>query len=180
MPSAPHRKFIPMVATLLLAVPFAAGADPDPAGAQAGEGGQVVVEEGSKVGIEYTMKLDDGQVVDTSDGREPLVYQQGAGQLLPSIEAELEGMSVGGEKQLTLTPEQGYGEIHEELYQEVPADRIPEGARHAGAQLISRDEQGHERPLRVHEVRDEVVVLDLNHPLAGQTLHFDVKVVSID
>lgn len=170
----------PVLVMLALALPFAAGADSDSPGAPSQEGNKAVVHDGSKVTIEYTLKLGDGQVVDTSEGRAPFVYQQGAGQILPALEAQLEGMSVGSEKELTLTPEEGYGPVNDKLYQPVPVDQIPEGARHVGAQLVSRDPQGHERPLRVHEVREDVIVLDLNHPLAGESLHFDVKVVSIE
>jgi FKBP-type peptidyl-prolyl cis-trans isomerase 2 len=144
------------------------------------EGNHAVIQDGSKVTIEYKLKLDDGELVDTSDGAEPFVYQHGEGQILPALEEQLTGMAAGDEKQVTLSAEQGYGPVNDELYQEVPADQIPEGAREKGAQLVSRDQEGNERPLRVHEVREEVIVLDLNHPLAGQTIHFEVKVAAID
>jgi len=139
-----------------------------------------VIQDGSNVGIEYTLKLDDGQVVDTSEGRETFVYEHGAGQILPALEEALVGLAVGSETHVTLAPEQGYGPVEQELFQAVPVDQIPEAARQKGAQLVSRDQDGNERPLSVHEVRDDAIVLDLNHPLAGQTLHFDVKVVSVD
>lgn len=144
------------------------------------EGGPKVVKDGATVGIEYTLKLDDGSVADTSEGGEPLVYEQGSGQILPALEENLAGLAVGEEKHVTLPPEQGYGPVREELYQAVPIEQVPEDAREVGTPLMARDAQGHERPLRVHEVRDDEIVLDLNHPLAGQTLVFDVKVVSID
>lgn len=139
-----------------------------------------MIQDGSKVGIEYTLKVEEGDVVDTSEGRGPLVYQQGAGQILPALEQELEGMPVGAEKQIELSPEQGYGPVSEELFHPVPVEQVPEEARHEGARLMTRDGDGGERILRVHEVRDDTVVLDLNHPLAGRTLQFEVKVVSID
>jgi FKBP-type peptidyl-prolyl cis-trans isomerase 2 len=179
----PWRIGLPVLAMLLLAAPHAADADAESAGAQSQQEQQernAVIQEGSKVTLEYTLKLGDGQVVDTSEGREPFVYQHGAGQILPALEEELAGLSAGTEKELTLAPEQGYGPVNDELFQAVPADQIPEAARHEGAQLVSRDQQGNERPLRVHEVREEEIVLDLNHPLAGESLHFDVKVVSVD
>ena len=139
-----------------------------------------MIQDGSKVGIEYTLKLDDGNVVDTSEGRETFVYQHGAGHILPALEEALAGLGVGSEKQVTLSAENGYGPIVPELFHEVPAEQIPQEAREKGAQLLSRDDQGNERPLRVHDVREDVIVLDLNHPLAGETLHFAVRVVSID
>lgn len=148
--------------------------------AGAEEEAAAVVQEGSKVGIEYTLKLDDGSVADTSEGREPLVYQQGAGQMLPGLEQKLVGLEVGDEKQVTLSPEEGYGPVQDDLYQNVPIDQIPEEARSIGSTLMAQDGQGNQRPVTVHAVEDEAVVVDLNHPLAGETLHFDVEIVSID
>jgi FKBP-type peptidyl-prolyl cis-trans isomerase SlyD len=139
-----------------------------------------VIQDGSNVTMEYKLKLDDGELVDTSDGGEPFVYRHGAGEILPALEEELTGMAVGAEKQVTLSAEQGYGAVNDELYQAVPADQLPEDAREKGAELMSRDQEGNERPLRVHEVREDEIVLDLNHPLAGQTIHFEAKIVSID
>jgi FKBP-type peptidyl-prolyl cis-trans isomerase 2 len=141
-----------------------------------------VVKDGSKVGIEYTLKLEDGSIADTSEGRAPLVYQQGAGQILPALEESLAGLAVGDDKQVSLTPEEGYGPVREELYQTVAAEQIPEDARTVGTELVAEDPQGNQRRLRVHEVREEAdeIVLDLNHPLAGKALLFDVKIVSID
>jgi FKBP-type peptidyl-prolyl cis-trans isomerase SlyD len=150
--------------------------------ASAQEGEPKVVKDGSKVGLEYTLKLQDGSVADTSDGGAPLVYQHGAGQMLPALEKSLAGLSVGDESKVTLSPEEGYGPIREDLYQTVPAEEIPADARVVGTQLVAQDQQGNKRRLRVHEVREETdeIVLDLNHPLAGRTLLFEVKVVSID
>lgn len=142
--------------------------------------GKNVIQEGSTIGLEYTLKLEDGQVVDTNVGGEALVIEQGAGRILPAVDAALVGLEVGSEKQLTLPPEEGYGPVQKELFQTVPIEDVPENAREAGTALLARDEQGNERPLRVHEVQDETIVLDLNHPLAGETLHFDLKVVSVE
>jgi FKBP-type peptidyl-prolyl cis-trans isomerase SlyD len=139
-----------------------------------------VIEEGSRVSIEYTLKLDDGSTADTNVGEEPLVYEQGSHQILPALERELAGMKVEEEREVTLTPEDGYGSVQPELYQEVEAEVIPEDAREKGARLVSEDPNGNRRIVRVHEVKGDRVVLDLNHPLAGQTLHFDVKVLGIE
>jgi FKBP-type peptidyl-prolyl cis-trans isomerase SlyD len=142
--------------------------------------GKNVIQEGSTIGIEYTLKLDDGQVVDTNVGGDALVFEQGSGNILPAVDAAVVGMEVGAEKQLTIEPEQAYGPVQQELFQTVPLDEVPESAREVGTPLLARDAQGNERPLRVHEVREETIVLDLNHPLAGETLHFDIKVVSVE
>lgn len=139
-----------------------------------------MVKDGSKVGIEYTLKLDDGSIADTSEGSAPLVYQQGAGQMLPALEQSLAGLAVGDEKKVTLSPEQGYGPIQEELYQSVGIEEIPDDARTVGTLLVAQDARGNQRRVQVREVRDEEIVLDLNHPLAGKTLFFEVKIVSID
>jgi FKBP-type peptidyl-prolyl cis-trans isomerase 2 len=140
----------------------------------------IVIKDGVSVSIEYTLKLDDGSVVDTNVGQQPLAYQQGESQILPALEGELAGLGVGDEKKVTLSPEQGYGPVDPEAYQEVPLEVIPEDAREVGTQLVSTDGAGNRRVVRVHEVREQEVVLNLNHPLAGETLHFDIRVIGVD
>lgn len=139
-----------------------------------------MIKDGASVSIEYTLKLDDGSVADSNVGQEPLAYEQGKRQILPALEDELVGLAVGDQKNVTLSPEQGYGPVNPEAYQEVPLEVIPEDAREVGTQLVSTDGAGNRRVVRVHEVREEAVVLDLNHPLAGQTLHFDIRVIGIE
>lgn len=140
----------------------------------------LVIQEGSNVSIEYTLKLDDGTVVDTNVGEAPLVYQQGKGQILPAIEDALTGLKAQDEKAIDLQPTQAYGERDPEAVRSVPLDAIPEEARHSGARLASSDPAGNRVLLTVKEVGDEEVVLDLNHPLAGEALHFEVKVVAVE
>lgn len=135
---------------------------------------------GSQVAIEYSLKTDDGNVVDENVGRDPLRFEQGKGQILPALEEELAGLSVGDEKKVTLSPEKGYGAVNPEAYHTVPAEKIPEEARKVGAMLMAQGANGQQRPMRVHEVKGDEIVMDLNHPLAGKTLHFDIKVVSVD
>jgi FKBP-type peptidyl-prolyl cis-trans isomerase SlyD len=154
--------------------------DTSSAEAREEEEGPIVVEDGRTISIEYTLKLADGTVADTSEGREPLSYEQGGQQILPALEHELAGMRVGEEKNVTVTPEEGYGLVDENLMQEVPSDQIPKEAHHEGAQLMTQDPQGNQRVVKVHEVKEETIVVDLNHPLAGETLYFDVKVVGIE
>lgn len=139
-----------------------------------------MIKDGASVSIEYTLKLDDGSVADSNVGQEPLAYEQGKRQILPALEDELVGLAVGDQKNVTLSPEQGYGPVNPEAYQEVPLEVIPEDAREVGTQLVSTDGAGNRRVVRVHEVREEAVVLDLNHPLAGQTLHYDIRVIGIE
>lgn len=140
----------------------------------------LVVAQGRKVAIEYTLTLDGGTVADTNVGAEPLVYTQGAGQVLPDLENALVGLGAGDTKQVSLTPEQGYGAVNPDFIQTVPANEIPEEARVAGMQLMAQSKSGERRPLRVREIKGEEIVLDLNHPLAGENLTFDVKIVSVE
>lgn len=138
-----------------------------------------MIEEGNQVSIEYTLTLDDGSTADTNVGEEPLTYRQGAQEILPALEEAMAGAAVGESRQVTLPPERGYGVRSPELLQEVETSLLPEGTAKEGTRLVSQDPEGNRRIVEVHEVKGETTVLDLNHPLAGETLHFDVKVVNI-
>lgn len=138
-----------------------------------------MVETGKQVSIEYTLTLEDGTKVDTNVGGEPLVFEQGAGQIVPGLEEELAGLEEGDSKKVTVGPEKAYGPVDPNAFQEVEAEKVPEDARKEGTVLLARDAQGNGRQVRVHEVKDESVVIDFNHPLAGQTLTFDVKVLDV-
>ncbi|MGH0035527.1 MAG: FKBP-type peptidyl-prolyl cis-trans isomerase [Myxococcota bacterium] len=139
-----------------------------------------MIENGNKVSVEYTLRLDDGSEADTNVGGDPLVFRQGSSEVLPAFEAQLAGMQVDETKEFTLSAAEGYGEFDPELRQEVEAEVVPEDGRHVGAQLISEDPSGNRRLIRVHEVRGDNLVLDMNHPLAGESLHFDVKILAIE
>ncbi|MFO7286407.1 MAG: peptidylprolyl isomerase [Gammaproteobacteria bacterium] len=136
-----------------------------------------MIEAGKTVAFEYTLRLDDGSVVQTNKGSEPLTYVHGENQLLPALERELEGLDVNDRKEIRLAAADAYGEVRDDAFREVPAEQIPEGARRVGAQLTA---QGYDGPIRVHEVKGDTIVLDFNHPLAGQDLTFDIRVVSIE
>lgn len=139
-----------------------------------------MIKDGSQVSIEYTLKLADGTVADTNVGGDALTYEQGADQILPGLERELAGLAAGDTKQVSLTAEDGYGEVDPALYHTVPAAEIPEGAREVGAQLMAETNTGQQRPVRVREVKGDEIVLDLNHPLAGQALDFEVKILAVE
>lgn len=136
----------------------------------------LMIEDGKQVSIMYSLTVD-GDVIDSNAGGEPLIYVQSAGQILPSLEAELAGLKVGDKKNVELAAADGYGETTEEAFMEVPIDQIPEEARTVGGQLQSPDYPG---PIRVVEVKEDVVVLDFNHPLAGKDLAFEVEIVAIE
>jgi FKBP-type peptidyl-prolyl cis-trans isomerase 2 len=141
---------------------------------------KIVIEEGRTVSIEYTLKLDDGTVADTNVGGDPLVYTQGNGQILPALEKNLEGMTTEDTRSVHLSAAEGYGEVNEELYREVPPEQIPEEAREIGQVLYGQGPNGQPFQVRVHEVREETIVLDFNHPLAGQALNFDIRIVAVE
>ncbi len=138
-----------------------------------------MIADGSTVTIEYTLMLDDGSTVDSNVGDEPLIYEQGRGDILPALEQALVGLQVDDVRRVTLPPEQGFGAVDPDAFDVVPLDAIPENARVVGAQLLAEDQEGGRRPVRVHEVRTQEIVIDLNHPLAGQTLHFEVRILAV-
>ncbi|HTL62065.1 MAG TPA: peptidylprolyl isomerase [Nitrospira sp.] len=136
------------------------------------------VSNGKKISLEYTVKLEDGQVVDTNVGGNPLMYTQGANEILRGVESAVEGMEVGEAKQAVVPPMQGYGDADPNAFAEVPKDKLPREIE-VGTQLHGKDASGREiRPI-VSAINDETVLLDFNHPLAGKTLYFDLKVVNI-
>lgn len=139
-----------------------------------------MVEAGKQVSIEYQLNLEDGTTVDTNVGSEPLVFEAGARQILPALETALSGMKVDESKNVTLSAEDGYGPVNPDAYTTVALEEIPDGARRAGAVLVAQDDSGNQRPVRVHEVREDTIVLDFNHPLAGQTLNFEVRILKIE
>jgi FKBP-type peptidyl-prolyl cis-trans isomerase SlyD len=139
-----------------------------------------VIEEGKQVSIEYTLKLDDGSTADSNVDGDPLTYEQGGGQILPALEKALAGMEVDETREVKLSPAEGYGEVNPEARQSVPLTALPEDARKEGTVLVAQDNSGNQQMVRVHQVGDESAVLDFNHPLAGQSLHFEVKVLGIE
>ena len=139
-----------------------------------------VVENGRTVSIEYTMTLEDGRSADSNVGQQPLVYQQGSSEILPALEQALVGLRVDDIKVVTLPPEQAYGVVNPDAFKTVSATLIPEESRRLGARLLSEDETGNTRMSRVHRIGAHWIILDMNHPLAGHTLRFDVKIVAIE
>ena len=149
-------------------------APPAPATTAAGP----AVEEGSTVQLEYTLSLEDGEVLDSNRGGEPLTVVQGRQDLIPGVEAALSGMRAGDAKRVTVKPEDGYGPVDPAAEIEVPKDRVPADAV-VGTQLAAQSATGEMRLVRVKEIKGDTVVLDLNHPLAGKTLLFDLKVLDV-
>lgn len=136
------------------------------------------IADGLVVSIHYTLTLDNGEEVDSSAGREPLEYIHGQQGIVPGLERELAGCHVGQKLEVKVTPEDGYGPRVAEARQDVPIDQMPEGVQ-PGMQLQAEAPTGEVMIVHVAEVTAEKVVVDLNHPLAGETLNFAVEVLSV-
>ena len=137
------------------------------------------IEKDKVVGIDYTLTGEDGNVIDTSQGREPLAYLHGAGNIIPGLESALEGKSEGEQVKVTIPPEQAYGAKDERLVQQVPRTAFQGVAEiKPGMQFQANTQQG-PRVISVVAVEGDQVTIDANHPLAGATLNFDVTVRTI-
>jgi FKBP-type peptidyl-prolyl cis-trans isomerase SlyD len=136
-------------------------------------GGQCIVT------LKYSLRLGDGQVVESSGTGEPLVYLHGSGQIMPGLERQLEGMEVGESRQLTVSPAEGYGERDEQKMQQVPRSVFGDKPIGVGDELIAVDEEQNQIPVRIDKMEGDQVTVDFNHPLAGKTLHFDVTVEEV-
>jgi FKBP-type peptidyl-prolyl cis-trans isomerase SlyD len=137
------------------------------------------ISKGSVVGLEYRLHLGDGNVIDQSEGQ-PLSYLHGVGQIVPGLERELEGLSEGDSRQVVVKPADGYGDHDPAGIQAVPRAAFPAGMDvKEGMQFGARAPDGSQVPVTVKKVEGDQVTIDANHPLAGKTLHFDVKVKSV-
>jgi peptidylprolyl isomerase len=135
---------------------------------------------GDTVRIHYTGKLSDGTEFDSSAGRDPLKFSLGSGNVIPGFDNAVDGMSVGDEKTVTIPPEQAYGPKHEQLIQDVPKTALPsELSPEVGMRLQSRTPDGRTMHLVITDVAEESITVDGNHPLAGEDLTFDIKLVAI-
>ncbi len=138
------------------------------------------VKKGDTVKIHYHGKLTDGTTFDSSDGRAPLEFEVGSGQVIPGFDDGVTGMAVGEKKTIHIPADQAYGQKQEEMIMEFPKDRFPEDLTpEVGMQLNMSNPQGQSFPVVIVEVLDEVVILDANHPLAGEDLVFDLELVEI-
>lgn len=137
------------------------------------------IQDNMDVGLEYTLTVD-GEVVDTTEGRETFHYVHGQQQVIPGLEKALAGLKVGDSKELTIAPADAYGEIDPAAVVELPKTQLPaDVSPEAGMVLQGVTPDGQNFQARVKEVKPENIVLDLNHPLAGKTLNFKIKVIEI-
>lgn len=132
------------------------------------------------VSLHYTGTLNNGEQFDSSEGRDPLTFEVGAGQVIPGFDKAVVGMKEEESKKFTIPAEDAYGEENAELIYEVPKEAIPAELKpHEGQRLVSNLEDGRQIPVTVKAIKDETITLDANHPLAGQDLTFDIKIVSV-
>jgi FKBP-type peptidyl-prolyl cis-trans isomerase SlyD len=135
------------------------------------------IDKDSVVSIDFRLHLGDGNAVDESEPGEPLVYLHGYEEIVPGLEKVLTGKAKGDTLQVTVTPDEGYGDYDPDGLEEVPREEFPEGLElQAGGVLSATDPDGDEVDFFIKEVREKTVLVDFNHPLAGKTLHFDVTV----
>lgn len=137
------------------------------------------IKNGSSVKFEYVMKDDAGNVLTSNKGK-PFTYVHGEGQILPGLERAMEGMRAGETKHVAVPPEEGYGPVDPTAQVEVPKEQIPPGALTVGAQLMGTTDTGNTVVVKVKEVKEKTVVLDVNHPLAGKTLYFDIEILEVE
>ena len=139
-----------------------------------------MINEKSSVVVNYTGKLEDGTIFDSSlnEGREPLTATLGQGALIPGFENGLIGMSVGDKKTIEIAPEDAYGPINEESVLKIEKTKVPENVE-VGMMLQTFGPMG-PSIVKVLEIRDEIVIIDANHPLAGKKLIFELEVVGVE
>ena len=139
------------------------------------------VENGDKIKVHYHGKLRSGEVFDSSQGRDPLEFTVGSGQVIKGFDEGVKGMQVGDKKTVEIPVKDAYGEKQQEMLIEFPIDQFPEDMKpESGMQLMMSNGSGQNFPVTVEEVRENTVILDANHPLAGQDLIFDLELVSIE
>ena len=139
----------------------------------------VAVGDNMDIGLEYTLTVD-GAVVDSTDGKEAFHYVHGKKQMIPGLERQLIGMHVGDTKEVTVKPEDGYGQVDPAAFVEIPKTQLPQGVTpEVGMVLRGVNPSGESFRARISQLKGDNIVLNLNHPLAGKTLNFKVKVINI-
>ena len=138
------------------------------------------VKSGDKIKVHYHGKLTNGETFDSSAGREPLEFEVGSGMVIPGFDDGVTGMTVGEKKTVNIPFGEAYGPKNPEMVIEMPKDRFPEDMQvEVGMPLMMNDQQGQQFQVTIVEIKDDAVMLDANHPLAGQDLIFDLELVEI-
>lgn len=140
---------------------------------------EAVIRNGSKVSFDYVLTVEN-KIVDSSQGKGPLEYTHGEGKLIPGLTKQLEGMKQGDEKIIEVKPEDAYGNPDPAGIKEIPLTSLPANIKpEVGLVLQMQDQAGQAFPAKITEIKKDSIVIDLNHPLAGKTLIFKVKIVSV-
>lgn len=135
---------------------------------------------GDKVKVHYHGKLTNGEIFDTSSGREPLEFEVGSGSVIKGFDDGVTGMSIGEKKTINIPVDEAYGARSEDMLIEFPKDRFPGDMQiEEGMQLMMGNGSGQNVPVIVTEIKEDSVILDANHPLAGEELIFDIELVDI-
>lgn len=139
------------------------------------------VENGNTIQVEYEGRLEDGTVFDSSKNHgQPLEFLVGSGQIIKGFDTAVIGMNIGEEKEITIPPEEAYGQYQEDLVRDLPRNSFPDGQEvKTGMVFMMNLEDGRQIPVRISNVTDDAVTIDLNPPLAGKTLIFKIKLVAI-
>jgi FKBP-type peptidyl-prolyl cis-trans isomerase SlyD len=139
-----------------------------------------VVSDGKVVIFNYTLRTDEGELLDASEPGSPLAYLHGAENIVPGLEAQMSGRKAGDAFDAVVAPEDGYGLREDPGLRAIPREAFPpEAELEPGMELVIEDDEGNLTPIWILELRDEVVIIDTNHPLADQTLHFSIEIVGI-
>ena len=140
----------------------------------------MAIKQGDTIKVDYTGSLEDGQVFDSSEGKQPLEFEVGAGKIIPGFDKAVVGMEKGEEKEITIKPEDAYGQPRDDLQKEVPRSALPQDQEpKEGMGLMMNTPQGQQIPARIVKVTEENITIDLNHPLAGKTLKFKIKISEV-
>jgi FKBP-type peptidyl-prolyl cis-trans isomerase 2 len=139
-----------------------------------------MIPHGSVVRFEYTVSDENGQVIQSNKGKEPVIYTHGRHQIIAGLERGLSDMEINQEKIIHVCPAEAYGEVDPNGFKEVAKHQLPISDPQVGTPLNARGPRGEEVLIQIREVRKKTVVLDFNHPLAGKNLKFDVKLLGIE
>lgn len=138
------------------------------------------IKKGDKIKVDYTGTLDNGTVFDTSEGKQPLEFEVGAGKIIKGFDNAVIRMEKGQEKEIKLKPEESYGNPNPQLVKKIPRTVLPKDQEpKQGMMILMKTKEGQQIPARITGVTDNDITIDLNHPLAGKTLNFKIKIVDI-
>lgn len=141
----------------------------------------MTIKEGDNIAVHYTGTFEDGEVFDSSRGRDTLAFTVGAGQMIKGFDDAVRGMQEGESTSITLAPADAYGERNEEMIFDMPRANFPEEIElEVGMQLQLADQQGQPIPAVVADIGEETVQMDVNHPMAGKTLNFDIEIMTVN